>query len=196
MEAVGLPRHALIPARLRSTPEIPRSSTPVSCRCSVPLSWAAVLPRFLAMAKLRHDFTPVDDVVGLNIRAAGNLPPAFSNRFFNAGNGGRITPESGLEYSPEVRRHFSFTYLCACPSGRRRAHARFAGQHNSRRSRSRPRRRRSALKKACARYRIIPGQPEALVLTGGGGGGGGGGGRGVAGPDKFLLQADMQRPAA
>ena len=37
-----------------------------------------------------RDFTYVDDVVGLNIRAA-EAPSAVSGKMFNAGNGGRIT---------------------------------------------------------------------------------------------------------
>ena len=47
-------------------------------------------PTIFGDGETSRDFTYVDDVVGLNIRAAG-APASVSGRVFNAGNGGRIT---------------------------------------------------------------------------------------------------------
>jgi UDP-glucose 4-epimerase len=47
-------------------------------------------PTIFGDGETSRDFTYVDDVVGLNIRAA-EAPASVSGRIFNAGNGGRIT---------------------------------------------------------------------------------------------------------
>jgi UDP-glucose 4-epimerase len=47
-------------------------------------------PTIFGDGETSRDFTYVDDVVGLNLRAA-EAPSSVSGKVFNAGNGGRIT---------------------------------------------------------------------------------------------------------
>jgi nucleoside-diphosphate-sugar epimerase len=58
-------------------------------------------PTIFGDGEQSRDFTFVDDVVGLNIKAA-NAPSSVSGQVYNAGNGGRITLNQAWRLLQEI----------------------------------------------------------------------------------------------
>ena len=100
-----------------------------------------------------RDFTYVEDVADLNLKAA--RAPNVSGKVYNAGNGNRHHAEPALGLAAEDRRHRNSRRIRVSPRGRR---ARFAGGHDGRGARPRARAAVHDRRGAPADAGVVPGE--------------------------------------
>ena len=88
-------------------------------------------PTIFGDGEQSRDFTYVEDVVDLNLKAA--RAPGVSGRLYNGGNGGRITLNEAWRLLQKIE---GVTIPANLRSAARRRRARFAGRYDRRRCRS------------------------------------------------------------
>ena len=137
-------RRAAVFQRVRTSAGSRRARTRACSRCSCGRFWSASPPTIFGDGEQSRDFTFVEDVAELNLKAA--RAPNVAGRMYNGGNGGRITLNEAWRAPAADRGRRDRAEIRARARGRC---PRFAGRHHRGRARARITRRGSVSRRAC-----------------------------------------------